>query len=366
MAIELRNGIPWFVFDVGTGPAVITISENVTFNDGQWHKLVARRNGKSGSLTLDDTYTGYGSSIGGDTFLGQPEVFHIGGLPDAASLMSTNAQPDSNATLNGRSFLGCLHGVKIATLNSEDALDFDSRIGGSGVGLSGSGCPINVEFGSVSFIGSGYLSMPGLASPGSASFTLSLSFRTRSTSGLLLYAYGVDSHIVICLKDSNIELRLKGTGMSEVIASSSSLSLPRELCDGQWHSIILSKESDGIIMEIDDTLVSQAFPSLSLDLTSDLFVGGVPIPSDVYSIYTSRVTTDPLYPFSGCLRDIEFNANSIDLSGYTSQKDVRFLGCEYSTGSTMPSCGEDSVIFSRSAMSSAFNDSTVSSFTGKS
>ena len=363
LAIELRGGVPWFVFDVGTGPAAIKINDNVTFNDGQWHKLVARRTGRSGVMTLDDTYTSSGNSIGSHTFLGQPQVFYIGGIPSDASLMSINGQLNPNATLDGSSFIGCLHGVKVATTNSEDSLDFTERIGGTGV--SSSGCPINVELGPVSFIGSGYLATTGLASPGSSSFTLSLSFRTRSTSGLLLFAYGVDSHIVIELKDSDIILRLKGTGMSEIIASTVGISFPQQLCNGRWHTIQLSKESDGVIMDIDSVLVSKAFPSLSLDLSSHLYVGGVSIPSDAYSVYTSRVTSDPLYLFSGCLRNVTFNNNSIDLNDFESQKDASFLGCEYSTGSMVASCEQDSVVFTRSAISNEFNDSTVNAFTGK-
>ncbi|KAL5516827.1 hypothetical protein EMCRGX_G002249 [Ephydatia muelleri] len=37
LGVKLHGGLPWLIFDVGTGPAVVGSNSTRTFNDGQWH-----------------------------------------------------------------------------------------------------------------------------------------------------------------------------------------------------------------------------------------------------------------------------------------------------------------------------------------
>ncbi|KAL5475184.1 hypothetical protein EMCRGX_G027251 [Ephydatia muelleri] len=37
LGVKLHGGLPWLIFDVGSGPAVAGSNSTRTFNDGQWH-----------------------------------------------------------------------------------------------------------------------------------------------------------------------------------------------------------------------------------------------------------------------------------------------------------------------------------------
>eukprot|EP00731_Ephydatia_muelleri_P012444 Em0006g1338a len=37
LGVKLHGGLPWLIFDVGSGPAVVGSNSTRTFNDGQWH-----------------------------------------------------------------------------------------------------------------------------------------------------------------------------------------------------------------------------------------------------------------------------------------------------------------------------------------
>eukprot|EP00731_Ephydatia_muelleri_P032339 Em0023g846a len=37
LGVKLHGGLPWLIFDVGSGPAVVVSNSTRTFNDGQWH-----------------------------------------------------------------------------------------------------------------------------------------------------------------------------------------------------------------------------------------------------------------------------------------------------------------------------------------
>eukprot|EP00731_Ephydatia_muelleri_P004322 Em0002g498a len=37
LGVKLHGGLPWLIFDVGSGPAVVVSNSTRNFNDGQWH-----------------------------------------------------------------------------------------------------------------------------------------------------------------------------------------------------------------------------------------------------------------------------------------------------------------------------------------
>eukprot|EP00731_Ephydatia_muelleri_P039083 Em1088g2a len=39
LGVKLHGGLPWLIFDVGSGPAVVVSNSTRTFNDGQWHTV---------------------------------------------------------------------------------------------------------------------------------------------------------------------------------------------------------------------------------------------------------------------------------------------------------------------------------------
>eukprot|EP00731_Ephydatia_muelleri_P034354 Em0056g13a len=43
LGVKLHGGLPWLIFDVGSGPAVVGSNSTRTFNDGQWHTVLQSR-----------------------------------------------------------------------------------------------------------------------------------------------------------------------------------------------------------------------------------------------------------------------------------------------------------------------------------
>lgn len=52
LSLELRDGKVLFQYDLGSTPA--RIMTNGTYNDGQWHRISARRNRKDGLLVIEE------------------------------------------------------------------------------------------------------------------------------------------------------------------------------------------------------------------------------------------------------------------------------------------------------------------------
>ena len=60
IAIQLRGGRPWFLFDPQGGVAAVTPTNDGgrVYDDGEWHHVVAVRDGVDGTITVDGVYTG--------------------------------------------------------------------------------------------------------------------------------------------------------------------------------------------------------------------------------------------------------------------------------------------------------------------
>lgn len=52
MSLEMKEGRVFFQYDLGGMPA--TLVAPGTYNDGEWHKIQAQRQGRIGVLTVDD------------------------------------------------------------------------------------------------------------------------------------------------------------------------------------------------------------------------------------------------------------------------------------------------------------------------
>jgi len=80
----LRDGIPEFRFDVGSGAAIIKATEPVTLNE--WHVAKLERVKKHGTMYIDERGPYRGVSPG--TFQGMDlsQLLYIGGVPDFGSI----------------------------------------------------------------------------------------------------------------------------------------------------------------------------------------------------------------------------------------------------------------------------------------
>jgi usherin len=350
-AVELRNGRPWFIFDSGSGPGVLTVDDSLSFNDGEWHYLSAEKNRLQGTLTIDGIHMITGSSMGTAQNFGTPQVYYVGGLPDGASLTTVN----SNYSLEGKTFGGCLYDVRFSDIK----LNYSQQLNkNSGIGLPEWGCPINLGRG-ISFVGGGYQSTGAFSSPGISAFSMSISVKTTSSSGLVFFSYGRDSYIIIQLEGSSLVLKTKGEGANENSLSAFS----DTICDGQWHKIQIQKEEDGIILSLDGNTVILQFPGGSVNLTTNSisFIGGIPVDSNADRRYT-QITSNRHVDFSGCVQNFTINDDLVNLrTDYIDQENVRMYGCEDDQSSS--SCQQRITTFTIPNNSTSYTDSTTDYFT---
>ncbi len=293
IAIELRSGVPWFVFDVGTGPAAIRPEVDATFNDGLWHSLVAIQEGVGGSITIDGIYTGSGNAIGTSQVLSSNLAVFIGGIQSQSPLASSNGGLNPNATLDGTNFAGCLFDVKLNSVEVDFSTQVDPQ---SGVGMGDLGCPIN-GVRQTQFLGGGYLQL-GENTISSSRFSLTFDFRTTDSSGLLLFGYDGSGN-----SSFGVEIRDSLVYLSTWIDDNSFEGLANlaPVCDGLWHTALLEQSGDELALVIDGSTASTTFPHSNIVFSSSLFFGGVPsssLPSDI----ARTLGLDVYTPFSGCTR----------------------------------------------------------------
>ena len=106
LAIELRGGVPWFIFDAGSGPGAVRPEGDMTFDDGLWHEIVAVQEGRVGTITVDGVYTGSGLSFGSSQVVSSNQDLYVGGIPVSVPRMTLFGDVNPNATLMGRNFAG--------------------------------------------------------------------------------------------------------------------------------------------------------------------------------------------------------------------------------------------------------------------
>ena len=312
-AVELRNGVPWLVFDAGSGPGAVRPQSDTRFNDGEWHTLTVTQRGNTGTLTVDGTYTGSGESVGISTVIGYV-THHVGGLPSDATLQTTNADADSQAVLSGQNFTGCLHNVVF----NEVTMDFS--VGFPGVGSPDEGCPVDLVP-TMQLLGGGYFSLAKDIVNGS-SFNISFWFRTTHSDGLLFF--------MSANSETRCSIELSNSNLHVILADMEAMVLSKP-CDGEWHSILIRQEDTLLFITIDEELSeSYTLPNAEVEISSSrIYFGG--IPSDSADFYTAQDAGVNTYtPFSGCIRLPEpfVHVNNQPALGTIAKSEfVNFDGC---------------------------------------
>ncbi len=350
LAIELRDGIPHFIFDAGTGSAVVVpeLQSDVIFSDGQWHSLVATQNGRTGSILIDGVYSGSATSPGQDSIITSSQGLSVGGIPSSAPVRTLVG----GATLSRSSFAGCMFGV---TLNNE-VLDMTLSSPSEGVGLV-DGCPVDVESG-WRLTGNGYIALEE-NSITSADFSLSFKLRTTDSDALLFFAYSADN----MNNALGIEIRnssLYAVAYSNETGEISTIGPRNSLC--QMSDILLRLTVNGTNVMISilgeySFIVTNSWPVTVL--SSAVYFGGVARESPGNSL-AIRLGLNVDTPLSGCVRGVELVTSGVSVGvAVGASYQVRFDGC----GPRGSGCG--STTDSNVGMATMYTDSSLVSFTGK-
>lgn len=329
LALELRNGIPWFVFDAGTGPGVVQpeVGGGVRFDDGMWHTIVASQDGVNATIMVDNIYTGMGQSVGSSQVISRDQVLYVGGLPFDESVVprtTVNGIGNPAASVSGRSFAGCLFGV---SLNGQ-SLDFTLGLGFSlddphGVGFE-RGCPVRLERGN-SYIGGGYAALTG-GTLNSSTFSFTFDFRTTHSEGLLLFAHAPDNtSFAVEIRSSTLHL------ITSDINGTSNLSVSTTIvCDGVWHRLLIDQTREEIFLAVDGTGDSLFLSNKDTVFSSAIFIGGIPMRTAAYDLARS-IGVNVYSHFSGCTVENVLPSIYVDgapvIPALDSFSLVRFDGC---------------------------------------
>ncbi|XP_012410390.1 laminin subunit alpha-2, partial [Trichechus manatus latirostris] len=276
--VQLRNGLPYFSYDLGSGDTKTMIPAKI--NDGQWHKIKIMRIKQEGILYVDDASNRTISPKKAD-ILDVVGMLYVGGLP-----INYTTRRIGPVTY---SIDGCIRNLHMA----EAPADLEKPTSSFHVGT----CFANAQKGTY-FDGTGFATAVGGFKVG-LDLLIEFEFRTTRTTGVLL---GISSQKMDGMGIEMIDEKLmfhvdNGAGRFTVVYDAG---IPGRLCDGQWHKVTANKIKHRIELTVDGNQVEAQSPnqaSTSADTNDPVFVGGFPGGLNQFGLTTN-------IPFRGCIRSL--------------------------------------------------------------
>lgn len=300
LAVELRVGKPWFVFDCQSGPASFTVGTANRYDDNQWHRVELTRNGVSGSITVDGKYTGFGAGVAGSNVIGGYNAVYVGGLPKGFKYDRTG-----KAALNKYHFIGCLKNFK----SENKEFQWDKALETMSVTPLTNGCPVRGGSPGALLNGGGFLAISSNLFQGGSMFPFELTFRTQLKSGLLVFGFGPSAHVALILSNGKITLQLKGD------LNSTSYEIPSgNLCDGNWQKVEILYIGAGVRFMIFVNGKNYQVGSMgNIFLQTNIYIGGIPQDNAQIVQRAKDAGIDPDQTFIGCVKDLK-KIQKLDLS----------------------------------------------------
>ncbi|XP_073463613.1 laminin subunit alpha-5 isoform X3 [Aquarana catesbeiana] len=256
------------------------------YTDGLWHTVFFGKEKNKLRLVIDGLRAQTGIIHLGST-LSLTSPAYVGGVPALRNL------PDNmDGAMNG--FRGCLRDLKM------DGKD----LGAPGRVVGVTPCFEGLTEPGLFFSDGGFLRFGDLIDL-RLDLELKLEVRPMHPSGLLFHIHCESGNsISVSAADKKVTLVLT----DERGKHSTEVNLQQPLCDGQWHTIAVTKGSNVIQLDVDTEgshLVGVS-PSSHVHSHGTLFVGGVPA--------TLRSTEVLSPPYQGCMRNLSMNRKLVDVS----------------------------------------------------
>nr|XP_046227575.1 contactin-associated protein-like 2a [Scatophagus argus] len=348
--LELKSPqVVSFSFDVGNGPAELTVHSASPLNDDQWHRVMAERNVKEAVLQLDQTYrTSQLAPAQGHTRLELFSQLYVG---KPASLTCQDS-----AAGGQRGFLGCIRALRMngITLDLEErakvtpgvkpgcqghctSFGMYCRNGGKCVekyngylcdctataydgpfctrdvgGFFEAGTLVKYNFMPEAVAGASRDTkiLTNQLTPHEVNLTkeeVAFSFSTSNAPAILMYVSSQtqDYLAVVLRQNGSLQVRYNLGGLKVPFAIDVD---QRNLANGQPHSINMSRIDRSIIIQLDHyPPVSYTLPDASdtqFNLVKTLFLGKVFETGHVDPVLIERYNTPG---FVGCLSRVQFN-----------------------------------------------------------
>lgn len=320
IAVELRNAIPWFIFDCQVGVAQISPFGSPRFDDDNWHYVEITRYRRDAQITVDKMYLGRVQSPVGASYIDQNTGVYIGGVEPELNVKRKII--DSVYSLNHSiHYIGCLKKLRLQNklVNLDDSLQ---RVN---VEPLVNGCPVEHAYGFY-LKGGGYLSLMKEIFEGNTIYTISFEFRTHYTSGILMFVYGEssgkESYFTVILDSGDIRVLYH----TRCCHGNISFVPSTLLCDGNWHSVSITNFAKSIFTISIDGNSKTADHIADLYITSQLYFGGLPVGSRATQIAGS-IGLNTGTAFGGCFRNIKTYRRVDLMRDVSSVLNVDLSGC---------------------------------------
>lgn len=316
MAIEIENGYPVLLVDVGDGPERIINGKLV--DDNRWYEAIVERTGKTVSFTIREE-----DENGNETLHSKKEILNGDQTNfdlDEKSRLFVGGNSDYNMPdiIKQTSFEGEIEGLRVgerdvglwnfldAQNNNLGAFERDQLIAKE---------PKTTGY---RFGGNGHVVLD--AKPFNFKQTSNVNFRFKagrdSPNGLLFFVGHENHYVSLELRDGNVVFQFKMGQLSEVVDIKTS----NAFNDDEWHSVDASRDKGKGGLSVDGVTLFQEtlYMPDSYEAPEKMYFGGYPDRP-----YSSRVTSKN---FDGCIDEVHIDGTPIDLSRNIQSQDI-LPGC---------------------------------------
>lgn len=316
MAIEIENGYPVLLVDVGDGPE--RIINNKLVDDGKWYEAIVERAGKSVTFTIreEDDDGNEKMVVKKEELPGDQTNFD---LDDNSRLFvggnSDYPMPDS---IKQSSFEGEVEGLKIgerdvglwnfvdAQNNNYGAMERDRLVAKE------------AKHTGYRFGGNGFVVLD--ARPYNFKQRSHVTFKFKagrdSPNGLLFFVGHENHYISLELHEGSVLFQFKMGQSSEIVE----IKTKNAFNDDEWHEVAATRDGGNGGLSVDGLTLYQETVYLSdnYQAPEKMFFGGYPDRQP-----SSKVTSKN---FDGCIDDVHIDGTPIDLSRNIQSQDV-LPGC---------------------------------------
>lgn len=316
MAIEIENGYPVLVIDLGDGPERIISNRKV--DDDKWYEAIVERIGKSVTFTIREE-----DDAGGEKLIVKKEE-----LP--GDEMSFNLDDKSRLFVGGYSDYQMPEAVKQSSFEGEiEGL----KIGENDVGLWNFLDGQNNNFGALErdrltarsdkpngyrFGGNGFVVLD--AKPFNFKQRSHFKFRFKAgrdaPNGLLFFVGHENHYVSLELRDGSVVFQFKMGQSSEVVEIKTS----NAFNDDEFHTVEATRDSGngGLTVDGHEMFQKTIYNPENYQAPDKMYFGGYPNRN-----FESRATYKH---FDGCIDQVEIGSTPIDLSNNLQSQDV-LPGC---------------------------------------
>lgn len=299
ISVELQNG--GVLFQYKLGQHLVQIATTLKFNDDQWHRVDAERDGRTGVLKVDGKVIYQRETpVNTEENLKISDSMYFGGHPSRIN----------HTEVTSKNFDGCIDDVYIAGTPVDLSRNLKAYAVRPGCAKKFSQI---LSFPARQF---GYLRNDNVSS--NNHFQINLKFKTKQGKGLIFYATdaGQDNTIGLTLEDGVLVLNCQRQLVS---------SAPKVLNDGEWHVIrasIDAKHLKLVVDEADEYWSDEEAPTLYID-GGHIYFGGLP-----KGFRTPRGHIGSPAYFLGCISDVYLSSNPVNFAESIDRKSAILDNCQ--------------------------------------